>query len=257
MESLAKNGKPLFKRKRWIYACVALLFGGGLLWHYTFFFQHIFYVGFTLWHKGFTEAAYTNIRSFNRGFVLSLTPVPSDEEMIDHFNQHRADFERYVDGFRSLHARGQTREWEKTEPVASLKRRANISWLSTLSMGYWIDDPYSVDGFERSKKIFQTSTLAENEARYSAIAVSLNDDRFHSIKRKYGHVWKTYLHFPQAPKIDKGSLVIPPGPIHPSYIGKSYFVVDSLNHYPENWDGRCHLRRLDSQWFIELCAAYH
>ena len=69
---------------------------------------------------------------------------------------------------------------------------------------------------------------------------------------RYAFINKSYCHFPEAPKIEGGSLL---GPIQKDgRAGYNRRAVASLNRFPMNWKaGSCVYRRVDEHWFLRMC----
>jgi len=206
-------------------------------------------------------------------------PLPSDEEMIAHFQAHRAEFEELVRRYRTFAERENWPElkWPREEEgTKELLRQAKVTRVNYLSLGYWLPGPYSLATARQVKEMndacFQDAkrqgaggekTKFSTDCRlrgYQYGVLEFDPEsryaRRFSLKRlslRFGTVWKTYLHFPEPPRIEDGYLL---GPMETdgTYRDKKR-AFSSLDYYPLNLKmDECVYRPIDVHWFITLCS---
>ncbi len=183
--------------------------------------------------------------------------LPSDAEMIAHFQAHRADFKELVRLY-------QTNTWSvwreqdgkmlpfKTDEYQALLKRLNLIGFGD-DGAIWLSDPYGVDTAKKAKAMNLFKAYAHH-----GIIVSTGNMRLSS--RLGRRVWKDYFYVPVVPKVEKGLLWWPrsryKGTLH-----RSSRVLESLDDYPAGWfleppqprRGECVYRQFEPQWFLKLC----
>lgn len=182
---------------------------------------------------------------------LNVQPQPSDEYMIKHFQEHRADLEALVKAYREEHLIINPRvSWDATEHIKEIKRKTDVSRLHSHSSILWFENPYSNNAEDYfSHKIKRESINVFRNHSYNEVVVELNNSTSHSVIEQKTVV-KSYLHIPQVPKIEDGELLNPVGSTGPG----NMLVMNSLDKYPYDWERtECFVKPLDLQWFILLC----
>lgn len=218
-------------------------------------------------------------------YLWVWNPLPSDEEMIRNFKDHRADFVEVVRRYREYPRPPGTSSafWYKEGDTLELFKRAGIDSISYDSRTPWLPSPYSL----------KTATNMEKERlaagpfglfyKYGALRIKpattprmdhpdRSDDR--SYRRNtllFGVIWKDYYFFPQVPRINNGELI---GPLtilgngvsaHHQYSAKEKIstfqyrsrVFSSLDYLPSRWkDFECVYRKIESRWFIRMCNGH-
>ena len=213
-------------------------------------------------------------------------PLPSDEEMIANFKANRADFEEIVRRYREFPGilyPSEGKFWYEYDDTLELFRRAGIDDVDFHALQVWLPDPYSVQSALEVSRIiknrderFPGFTLWQ---KYGALWLSpattpliehprRTDHRKHwRSTLRYGRIWKTYYFFPEDPYIENSTLLWaaqktyngnPKGRFYEKEGVTIYHVtrrvLQSLNHYPENWDSReCVYRKMESHWFLAMC----
>ena len=187
----------------------------------------------------------------------TINPLPRDEEMIAHFNKHRGELEILVERYRKHDVSNHQVVWSELPEIVELRSRAGVSRVAESGM-IWLPEPYSAASARRLKEIATVSGaqyIALNR-RHGSLKIELND-------RRYGRpaivrtalasaIWKEYVFFPMAPKVEHGRLWWPAGLDGKSR--QSDRVLDSLNEYPPGWKkGECLFRPIEPQWFIRMC----
>ncbi len=184
---------------------------------------------------------------------------PSDEEMIDHFRRHRADFERLVQIYREdphLPTRSSGIVWEPTPEIEAIMKRINVDILRTDWCVWLPPDPYSEDAktqretLQLGRKIHRGDAEARQYSgvllRYAHPPVRRRGD----LVEYFSRVSKGYYYTPFPPKIERGRLKKPFG------CGAAW-ISPTLNLFPsELSSGTCVYRQFEPQWFIEMCQGH-
>jgi hypothetical protein len=176
-------------------------------------------------------------------------PLPSDEEMIGHFNQHRAEFEQLVQKYRNFRP---ARTWpappelisfeKSSEEVKRLLLQVQVYGLSH-GGGKWMPEPYSEKAARfrwglsthtanvKDKPLYRTledwkrempelfvgiPQITETDLphidRYTSLVTVLPGPSVAALDRfplRYGGITKRYCHFPQIPHVKDGYLLEP------------------------------------------------
>lgn len=183
--------------------------------------------------------------------------LPSDAEMIVHFQAHQADFDELVRLYQTntghvwRHQDGKLLPFETDEYKALLKRLGLLGLSSDGAI--WLPDPYSAETAVKARKMDAFHAYAHH-----GILISTGTPKFSS--RLGRRVMKGYFYVPVVPKIENGLLWWPrsryKGTLH-----RSSRVLESLDDYPVGWSleppqprrGECVFRQFESQWFLRLC----
>lgn len=206
-------------------------------------------------------------------------PLPTDEEMIAYLNAHRAEFEELIRRNRTFNEREHWPElpWPDQEKgTPELMRQAGISSINCLSFLYWLPDPYSPataqlvkvmkdacdadwkqwHAMDGPKKNLPGPKCRLFQYQYGGLEVV---PKAHYGNRhgswRYGTVWKTYLHFPEPPRIEDGYLL---GPLEAdgSY-GYKKTTASNLNYFPLFWrEYGCVYKPIDGHWYLRLCNGH-
>ncbi len=199
--------------------------------------------------------------------LLLVNPLPSDEEMIDNFQLHRADLETLIKAYYSVPEplSGQSRvQWDDSPEVQAIKQRAGVGRVHP-TMGYWTPDPYSFQWAEKLHQLITTDTRETDTAirHMEALQVDMLDPRYSQLPLRYPPlIWKSLLYIPAVARTHDSKLW--PGvswnklaPQTPEQYEKSADrLLSDLTSYPPNWKrGECVYRQLDTHWFIRMCRA--
>lgn len=203
--------------------------------------------------------------AFSIWLLFFVNPLPSDEELIAHFQEHRRDIETLVQAYYSAPEPlpGQSRvQWDDSPEVQAIKQRAGVGRIHQ-AKGYWTPDPYS---FEWAEKLHQLIIINTREAdaairKMEALQVDMLDPRYSQRPLRYPPIiWKSLLYIPAVARTHDSKLW--PGvswntlaPQTPEQYEKSADrLLPSLTHYPTDWKkGECVYRQLDTHWFIRMC----
>ena len=193
-------------------------------------------------------------------YVAFINPLPSDEEMMTHFQGHRADIEALVKSYREYQSLSddKSRLWVEASETKALMQKAGVKYVNDAG-SMWFPNPYSVETARQAEDLRRKmgTRVFDLYRRYSSLYVRLADPRYFTKLLRYPTskaIWKDFYHIPEVAKIEDGMLL---GSINVD--GRSslrYRVFASLNSYPPAWkQGECVLRRIDPHWYIEMCRA--
>lgn|GEM_PF-3241069 len=95
------------------------------------------------------RAAVTGLVALGVWWGWFRNPLPSDEEMIAHFQAHRAEFEELVGLYRNYRRPpGGKRIWGNLPEMR--QRRENLGVRRVVEqLGYWLPEPYSIETGKR------------------------------------------------------------------------------------------------------------
>jgi len=180
--------------------------------------------------------------------------LPSDAEMIAHFQTHRAEFEELVRLYQTDERRNKVgnRQPFWTEQYTETLFRAGIRHLSE-DGALWLPDPYFVETAEKARAMDVFHAYA-----YHGITLYVENMKFSPSVRRL--VWKDYFYVPVVPKVENGQLWWPRSR-HGGDLNRSAPVFASLDDYPPDWlldppRGRgCVYRQIEPQWFLSLCRS--
>jgi hypothetical protein len=180
--------------------------------------------------------------------------LASDEEMIEHFKEHKAEFEEIVKRYRE---NNQT-EWDNNSITKELLKNLGIYQINPIcDTDYykciWLQNPYLI---ETAKKI---ESFTEYEkihllTKYGMIRVELMPrHKYWNSNLYYRAIRKDLYHIPEIPRLKNGKLLYPF-----NAIGQYSFnitILTSLNYISPKWQDKCVLKQIDSQWFLRACTA--
>lgn len=177
---------------------------------------------------------------------LLLRPLPSDEQMIANFHQHRADFERLVQIYREdlsipTNVIGHL---EPTPQIKGLMSRINVDAVEGDGMVWMLPDPYSNDpSFVKQR----TGIRWPEKRKFSGIKLGYACGTI--ITYHFGLISKNYYYVPLTPRVSNGRLLLilsPPG--------GDPWITETLNSYPlEFRQYDCFCKQIEPHWFIEMC----
>jgi len=207
-------------------------------------------------------------------------PLPTDEEMIAHFQEHRAEFEELVRRNRTFAQREHWPElkWpDQEEGTLQLRQQVGVATVNYLSLLDWLPAPYSLATAQRVKSMKdecaqdvkqwreldgEKKNLPPPKCRllgyqYGVLVFTpkLPNNAYYAGSWRYVAVKKEYVHFPEPPRIEQGYLR---GPIQEDgQYGYKKRAASSLNYYPFGWkEYECVYRPIDAHWFITLCNGH-
>lgn len=190
-------------------------------------------------------------------FFVIRNPLPSDEEMIAHFQKNRSDFDELINRYRNFDSSPSWDHtlWNKERGTSEMMASAGVSRVYK-SAAVWLENPYSI---ETAKFIHQEVVSGKNRDfihKHSTLTVKPYPRKyFRSFNIRYGYIWKDYSFFPEIPRIDNGELLYPVNAkgIH---LGK-YRALNSLNNFPGQWESyECVFRKVEGNWFLRMCNGH-
>lgn len=181
------------------------------------------------------------------GLDSLIRRLPSDEEMIRNFQEHREGFEGLVRAFGhdpSLPFDTFGQCIMPTPAIAEIMKYVGVDTLCTDRTRWTQPDPYAKDA--RSRGCHSKTSCRE----LSGIRFAYDHGDVVRLNTLLPAVSKLYYYIPLEPEIKDGRLRIPyPG----GPLGNAYFS-DNLNEYPPDFESSdCAYRKIESHWFIELC----
>jgi hypothetical protein len=186
---------------------------------------------------------------------LLFRPLPSDEDMIANFHEHRAQFEYLVWVFQQdpsilvkFHSLIPTPE------IRATMDQINVSLVHADGFIWVAPDPYSRDPdvLERMLPSYVPRGdylhLSAQSRKLSGVKLSYTYGTV--ITFQYDLISKNYYYIPLIPQVfSHGDLRFP---AHPA-TGYSR-IVESLNKYPPNFGQYdCLYKQIEPHWFIEMC----
>jgi len=182
-------------------------------------------------------------------------PLPSDQEMIDFFYQHRSDFEYVVQEFRQFspkqHKYGGISKWDDGEAVKNAKQRAAIQDVAT-GHHMWVPDPYNRSQIEMVRnKVMISGEGWYGLHPYVSLIISPIGSKFTFRSLLVGEYYKAYYHIPQPIRIREGLLIPPEGGAGRELISKSTDISPWIGK-----QGRCYVRAVTDHWYLAVCKSY-
>jgi hypothetical protein len=185
-------------------------------------------------------------------------PLPSDEVMIAHFQEHRAEIEELVKRYRGCVTKVGTSCEDLPENLA-LMEKARVKRVTDVAP-QWPPNPYSIEAAKQFSKLLQAGKIPSLNP-YSSIAVELLDEddpkrHFASVLTASGRrlIFKELIFIPEVVRIEHEILWLPAHPFT-GVTGKMR-IYKTLDEYPSNWiKGTCVYRQFETHWFVHLCAA--
>lgn len=172
--------------------------------------------------------------------------LPSDREMIANFQEHRKDFERLVEIYRTDPSI--ISKWgllEATPEMQAIMDRINVCALRG-DMQAWIPpDPYSHKTTELLAILRNAGPTSMAMRKVSGVTLVYNHRAVKRLNDDLSDLCKGYYYAPLPPRVDKRILR---GPIW------NQRLYRCLSWCPSDLvDGECVYRQFEPQWFIELC----
>lgn len=188
-------------------------------------------------------------------FLVQINPLPNDEELITHFETHRADIAALVKSYRDYEDVGGS-PWEQSPDTQALKHKAGVDRV-IVTGDLWLPNPYLPETAELIDRTVRSGSGCCFFRRHASLMIEIDKDRYYRKAIRYPldfHILKMLTFYPEEPRIENGWIV---GPARTD--GKNelhHRVLPSLNSYPSDWkQGECVARKLETQWFILMCRA--
>jgi hypothetical protein len=218
-------------------------------------------------------------------------PLPSDQEMIQHFERSRATFEELAQKFRNCRGCGRFIH-ESSPEIYALMKKAGVDDIGEASgqFGRWYPDPYSEETLEVLKYIYirpldefldseeimailrmRLPTLFEGVAPLndvldvaqvtSPVRFDLGPDPDNpqwgitTIRYPDSFMKKGFCYYPHPPRIENGHILATGYSLtDKAYTRPGIRVFPSLDDYSADLQRyECVVKPIDTQWFIYLC----
>lgn len=225
--------------------------------------------------------------------IWGWNPLPSDEEMIENFKTHRSDFEEAVRRYREYQFGNGKNEsnWFQEGDTLNIFNRAGIHHIDD-QLGIWLPNPYAVETALKVDEIFKEfgeisahdkynqdfsrvmfykkhSTLKIGPTKNPRTGNPETDSSvgYSQVTIFFGSIWKDYVYFPEAPKVENGWLLYPLQTTLRKSDDTTYHekekvmtwqdkerVFSSLNSFPFHWRRyECIYREIEPQWYLRMC----
>lgn len=207
---------------------------------------------------------YTNYKIILLLIVGSLywwhyNPLPSDENMISHFHNHRTEIEELVKRYRAWEPSAAIPNWYVVPENKALMEQSGVKYIDN-NGPIWPPNPYSKEAVKQFSDSVSAGKVPSLNP-FSTIVVELTnqddpDRHFAKVLTSSGLHWifKDLVFIPEVVRIEGENLWYP---IH-EFFGFKYKrrLFSSLNEYPSNWiKGECVYRQFETHWFIRMCVA--
>lgn len=213
--------------------------------------------------------------------VWIWNPLPRDEQMIEHFQLHRVDFEEAVRRYREYPRTPEkdTSLWFKQGDTLEVFKRAGIDHINYL-IPTWMPNPYTVETAILSDRVVDELGGAAIFPKYNSLGITpattpridhpntMDDSGYRRFSFRFGHLWKRYYFTPEAPHVENGEMLWPLQTVGKGFPGATFHdregvatsqsssqVFSTLNRFPKGWNGvNCIYRQIEPQWFLQICA---
>lgn len=186
-------------------------------------------------------------------------PLPSDEEMIAHFHEHRTEIEELVKRYREWVPSKSIPNWQAVQENQALMAKARVKRV-TDSGPAWYPNPYSKEASKQFFDLIRADKIPSLNP-YKNITVELLDEddpkrHFARVLTFSGSRWifKDLVFIPGIVQIENGNLWYPAHEIFG--VIEKMRIFSTLDEYPANWKkGECVYLQFETHWFIQMCAA--
>lgn len=185
-------------------------------------------------------------------------PLPSDDEMIKDFYEHKEEFEELVRRYREFDADAHHGKWVEQGNTRSILERAGIDRIQYGSYEPWLPDPYSI---ETAKSIdqqleIQPRVFHSQKYKYRGLIIKkIPRQRYSARSLYYVSVWKDFYHIPKVPRIENGELLWPVRATGEYSARRRIFLT--LDQYPESWKRfECVFKQVEPNWYLRMCNGH-
>ncbi|BBT16553.1 hypothetical protein WP8S17C03_26020 [Metapseudomonas otitidis] len=185
-------------------------------------------------------------------------PLPNDEFYIRRFELNRTEIEALVYEYRHRAERGRV-PWVQQAENRKRLVAAGLRQISETSP-MWSSRPYSRLFYRRliQDDAFRDAECGQLLQRCNSIVVDIDaeggeEENFAVILLGSGFslVRKMLVYFPVVPKVEERRFQLP---VHTYPVDSYARLFESLDDTPPDWArGECVYRRIEQNWFIELC----
>ncbi|MCU7926647.1 MAG: hypothetical protein KZQ97_09425 [Candidatus Thiodiazotropha sp. (ex Dulcina madagascariensis)] len=190
--------------------------------------------------------------------LIVRNPLPSDEDMIAHFQAHRSDIEELVRRYRNYSSDPKVDHslWFKEEGTQEILRRAGVEDISRSAYSPWLPNPYSIETANTIKNEIRNGNGYALLHNYGALRIKPAPRRlYYSSHLRYANIWKDYYFIPEISRIENGELLWPVN-TKGKYSARDR-VLYSLDGFPDEWkDFECVFRQVETHWFLRMCNGH-
>jgi hypothetical protein len=218
-------------------------------------------------------------------------PLPTDQELIGHFEKNRPIFEKLAQEYRNCRVRGKF-FYQSSPEVFAMMKKVGVDDIGQASgpFGRWYPDPYSQETLDVLKHIYirpiekaltdeGTMAILRNRlpvlfegvapledvmdvARVtSPVKFDLGPDPSHpewgkiTIRYPDSFLKKGFCYYPYSPRLENGHVVATGySLVDKAFTRPGIRVFPSLDEYPSDLQRyECVVKPIDPQWFIFLC----
>jgi len=210
--------------------------------------------------KNYTNYKITALLIAGLLYWWHYNPLPSDEEMIAHFHNHRAEIEELVKRYQEREP-SVVANWHALPENVAMMKKSGVK--NVASRGIWHPNPYSKEAarefWDKRSAMIREKKLSTNS--YASIAIELVDEsqperHFARVLTSSGPRWifKELVFISEIARIEGENLWFP-AHVFFGVIEKKR-IFSTLDEYPSHWiKGECVYRQFEAHWFIAMCAA--
>ncbi|MEJ2426216.1 MAG: hypothetical protein P8101_17500, partial [Candidatus Thiodiazotropha sp.] len=192
-------------------------------------------------------------------FLVLRNPLPSDEEMIRTFQEHRSDIEELVRRYQVVSPDPKidhSTAWYKDPDTRKLMKRVGLDSISFSSYGPWLPSPYSIETAKYTMELSRNAKDYDLFIKRGGLIVKLLPRlHFRSYNLKYFHIWKDFYFIPEIPRIENGKLLWPVDENGKYTVRRR--VLSSLDDFPDNWKAyECVYKQIEPHWFLSMCNGH-
>jgi hypothetical protein len=176
--------------------------------------------------------------------------LPSDEAMIAHFREHRADFERLVQIYQEDQSQPDSRRsWVPTAEARAIMGRIGISWMDGDGDMLWVSsDPYSEQAKEQARSFQRLAWNSPEARKFTGVLFGYDHAPVKRLNQHFSQMKKYYYYTPVVQSTTDGFLTAS---------SRRVEVFPTLNEYPPRIGDSCAYRQFEPQWFIRMCQQDH
>lgn len=218
-------------------------------------------------------------------------PLPTDQELIDHFTRNRPIFEKLAQEYRNCRVRGKF-FYQSSPEVFEMMKKAGVDDIGQASgqFGRWYPDPYSQETLEALKyiQIRSVENVLTGEEKMAVLKHRLpslfegiapiedvldvaqvtstvlfgigtdpdmKDIGKVTLRYPDSFLDKGFCYYPQPPRIVNGNVVATGYSLRDNaYTRPGIRVFPSLDEYPADLQRHeCVVKPIEAQWFLYLC----
>lgn len=197
-------------------------------------------------------------------FLWNYNGLVSDEELIAHFQEHRAEYEDLIWRYRNFERRPGIAGWSTDPEIKALADKIKVTYIANIG-SLWLPNPYSQESAERIEASKHPCSGCENYWRlmdkYGTQAMTTNIGPSEYFLPSEGPLRKEIIHIPEIPIVEGGRIKPPAKAWRLNKAPKAVptkregaMLLPSLNSVPSELGQRaCAYREIEPHWYIALC----